>query len=173
MTLSVEMAEAADLIPKSPLAYPDLCGKHRLQVEVQMMDREIGFLEEELSSLDELQTASTCCEEVNKYVDENPDPLLPETRKVGRSGCLWRCMRWLVCFNLASLCCCRNCKRESDKSSCCGKHNNFRCNCITSCKPCLICPGYGCGCFLSCCRNNNTSCFPPKYSGSCCIFRCN
>lgn len=45
MTLSVEMAEAADLIPKSPLAYPDLCGKHRLQVEVQMMDREIGFLE--------------------------------------------------------------------------------------------------------------------------------
>ncbi|KMZ57291.1 hypothetical protein ZOSMA_87G00330 [Zostera marina] len=49
--------------PKSPPAYPDFCGRHRLQVEVQSMNREIRFLEEELHSLDDTQPASRCCKE--------------------------------------------------------------------------------------------------------------
>lgn len=31
--------------PKSPPKYPDLCGRRRLQLEVQILNREIGFLE--------------------------------------------------------------------------------------------------------------------------------
>lgn len=31
--------------PKSPPKYPDLCGRRRLQLEVQSLNREVGFLE--------------------------------------------------------------------------------------------------------------------------------
>jgi hypothetical protein len=31
--------------PKSPPRYPDLCGRRRLQLEVQILNREVGFLE--------------------------------------------------------------------------------------------------------------------------------
>ncbi|KAK8941888.1 hypothetical protein KSP40_PGU011359 [Platanthera guangdongensis] len=31
--------------PKSPPKYPDFCGRRRLQLEVQILNREIGFLE--------------------------------------------------------------------------------------------------------------------------------
>jgi hypothetical protein len=31
--------------PRSPPTYPDLCGRRRLQLEVQILNREVGFLE--------------------------------------------------------------------------------------------------------------------------------
>ncbi|RZS18359.1 hypothetical protein BHM03_00050608, partial [Ensete ventricosum] len=31
--------------PRSPPRYPDLCGRHRLQAGIQLLSREIGFLE--------------------------------------------------------------------------------------------------------------------------------
>ena len=31
--------------PRSPPRYPDLCGRRRLQLEVQVLNREVGFLE--------------------------------------------------------------------------------------------------------------------------------
>jgi hypothetical protein len=31
--------------PKSPPRYPDLCGRRRLQLEMQILNREVGFLE--------------------------------------------------------------------------------------------------------------------------------
>ncbi|XP_068663171.1 uncharacterized protein [Aristolochia californica] len=31
--------------PRSPPKYPDLCGRHRKQAELQVLNREIGFLE--------------------------------------------------------------------------------------------------------------------------------
>ncbi|OEL32136.1 hypothetical protein BAE44_0006846 [Dichanthelium oligosanthes] len=31
--------------PRSPPRYPDLCGRRRLQLEVQILNREVGFLE--------------------------------------------------------------------------------------------------------------------------------
>ncbi|PKA65723.1 hypothetical protein AXF42_Ash013138 [Apostasia shenzhenica] len=31
--------------PKSPPKYPDFCGRRRLQLEIQILNREVGFLE--------------------------------------------------------------------------------------------------------------------------------
>lgn len=31
--------------PRSPPRYPDLCGRRRLHLEVQILNREVGFLE--------------------------------------------------------------------------------------------------------------------------------
>ncbi|KAG6769903.1 hypothetical protein POTOM_025569 [Populus tomentosa] len=81
--------------PKSPPEYPDLYGKRREMAKVQMLEREIGFLEvgfkfaiilcsppnwhveEELKSLHGLQPASRCCKEVTDFVVANSDPLIP------------------------------------------------------------------------------------------------
>ncbi|KAF4363586.1 hypothetical protein F8388_002127 [Cannabis sativa] len=49
--------------PKSPPAYPDLYGKRRETAKVQMLEREIGFLQEELKSAERIQPASRCCKE--------------------------------------------------------------------------------------------------------------
>ncbi|KAK1279477.1 hypothetical protein QJS04_geneDACA004908 [Acorus gramineus] len=49
--------------PKSPPKYPDLCGRHRRQVQIQSLNREIGFLQEELQSLEVIKSASKCCKE--------------------------------------------------------------------------------------------------------------
>ncbi|KAH0970815.1 hypothetical protein GBA52_022971 [Prunus armeniaca] len=49
--------------PKSPPQYPDLYGKRRETARVQMLEREIGFLEEELKSVERLQPSSRCCKE--------------------------------------------------------------------------------------------------------------
>ncbi|KAF9680386.1 hypothetical protein SADUNF_Sadunf06G0115700 [Salix dunnii] len=63
--------------PKSPPEYPDLYGKRREMLKVQMLEREIGFLEEELKSVQGLQPASRSCKEVTDFVVANPDPLIP------------------------------------------------------------------------------------------------
>nr|GMC95614.1 guanine nucleotide-binding protein subunit gamma 3 [Ipomoea batatas] len=44
--------------PKSPPQYPDLYGKRRELARVQMLEREIGFLEDELKFVDRLHPAS-------------------------------------------------------------------------------------------------------------------
>ncbi|MQM05237.1 hypothetical protein Taro_038048 [Colocasia esculenta] len=75
--------------PKSPPTYPDVCGRHRLQVGLQTLNREIGFLEEELHSLNDLQPASSCCKGVNDFVGTNPDPLLLINQK-RHKGYAWR-----------------------------------------------------------------------------------
>ncbi|BBH08208.1 Guanine nucleotide-binding protein subunit gamma 3 [Prunus dulcis] len=49
--------------PKSPPQYPDLYGKRRETARVQMLEREIGFLEEELKSVERLQPSSRCCKD--------------------------------------------------------------------------------------------------------------
>ncbi|KAF3324146.1 Guanine nucleotide-binding protein subunit gamma 3 [Carex littledalei] len=63
--------------PKSPPKYPDLCGRRRLQLEVQILNREIGFLQEELQSLEGIQPVSRCCKELNEFVGTKPDPIIP------------------------------------------------------------------------------------------------
>ncbi|KAB5552492.1 hypothetical protein DKX38_009803 [Salix brachista] len=78
--------------PKSPPEYPDLYGKRREMLKVQMLEREIGFLEEELKSVQGLQSASRCCKEVADFVVANPDPLIPTSRKKRRSCLFWK---WL------------------------------------------------------------------------------
>ncbi|KAL0410410.1 UNVERIFIED_CONTAM: Guanine nucleotide-binding protein subunit gamma 3 [Sesamum latifolium] len=49
--------------PKSPPEYADLYGKRREMAKVQVLEREIGFLEEELKSVEGLQPASRPCKE--------------------------------------------------------------------------------------------------------------
>ncbi|KAG6739511.1 hypothetical protein POTOM_057112 [Populus tomentosa] len=78
--------------PKSPREYPDLYGKRREMAKVQMLEREIGFLEEELKSIQGLQPASTSCKEVTDFVMANSDPLMPTSRKKRRSSRFWK---WL------------------------------------------------------------------------------
>ncbi|KAH7852694.1 hypothetical protein Vadar_028040 [Vaccinium darrowii] len=49
--------------PKSPPEYPDLYGKRRELAKVQMLEREITFLEGELKFVETLPPASRCCKE--------------------------------------------------------------------------------------------------------------
>ncbi|KAH0452242.1 hypothetical protein IEQ34_019541 [Dendrobium chrysotoxum] len=42
---AAQVAVKAAPSPKSPPKYPDFCGRRRLQLEVQILNREIGFLE--------------------------------------------------------------------------------------------------------------------------------
>ncbi|KAK8637841.1 hypothetical protein V6N13_136300 [Hibiscus sabdariffa] len=71
--------------PKSPPEYPDLYGKRRETAKIQMLEREISFLEEELKSLEGLQPASRYCKEVTDFVMAKSDPLIPTSRKNRKS----------------------------------------------------------------------------------------
>ncbi|XP_057468097.1 guanine nucleotide-binding protein subunit gamma 3-like isoform X2 [Actinidia eriantha] len=82
--------------PKSPPEYPDLYGKRREVAKVQMLEREITFLEGELKLVESLQPASRSCKEVADYVGANSDPFIPTSRKIRRSCSFWK---WLwLCF---------------------------------------------------------------------------
>ncbi|XP_059633243.1 guanine nucleotide-binding protein subunit gamma 3-like isoform X2 [Cornus florida] len=85
--------------PKPPLEYPDLYGKRRQLAKVQILEREIGFLKEELKSIDGLQPASRCCKEVADFVEANTDPLVPASRKIQSSCRFWK----LICSLLLQL----------------------------------------------------------------------
>ncbi|KAI6679745.1 hypothetical protein NL676_033626 [Syzygium grande] len=92
--------------PKSPPEYPDLYGKRREAAKVQMLEREIGFLEEELKSLDGLQPASRCCKEVADFVVANPEPLIPTYQKGNESCRFWKWLCGMSCFSFSWVCCC-------------------------------------------------------------------
>ncbi|KAG5547036.1 hypothetical protein RHGRI_012910 [Rhododendron griersonianum] len=66
--------------PKSPPEYPDLYGKRRELAKVQMLEREISFLEGELKFVESLPPASRCCKEVADFAVTNPDPFIPTIR---------------------------------------------------------------------------------------------
>ncbi|RXI06181.1 hypothetical protein DVH24_018223 [Malus domestica] len=91
--------------PKSPPQYPDLYGKRRETARVQMLEREIGFLEEELKSVERLQPASRCCKEVVDFVVANPDPLIPTNRKKRRSCRFWKWLWYHFLFVLKNYKC--------------------------------------------------------------------
>ncbi|PWZ58281.1 Guanine nucleotide-binding protein subunit gamma 3 [Zea mays] len=63
--------------PRSPPRYPDLCGRRRLQLEVQILNREVGFLEQEIQGLERIQPVSRCCNDVNEFVSAKTDPMIP------------------------------------------------------------------------------------------------
>ncbi|XP_071685084.1 guanine nucleotide-binding protein subunit gamma 3-like isoform X2 [Lolium perenne] len=62
--------------PKSPPSSPDPCGRHRLQLAVDTLHREIGFLEGEINSIEGVHAASKCCKEVDEFVGKNADPFI-------------------------------------------------------------------------------------------------
>ncbi|KAL6846212.1 hypothetical protein ACP4OV_023660 [Aristida adscensionis] len=71
--------------PKSPPRYPDLCGRRRLQLELQILNREIDFLKDELQSLEGVQPVSRSCKEVNEFVGTKQDPLIPIKKRRHKS----------------------------------------------------------------------------------------
>ncbi|KAK1377845.1 G protein gamma domain-containing protein [Heracleum sosnowskyi] len=88
-------------LPKSPPPYPDLYGKRRELARVQMLEREIGFLEEELKTVGRIQPASHSCKEVADFVMANSDPLVTKSRKIRRSRRFWKWLCGKSCFNLS------------------------------------------------------------------------
>ncbi|KAH0907004.1 hypothetical protein HID58_038831, partial [Brassica napus] len=78
--------------PKSPPEYPDLYGKRREAARVQMLEREIGYLEAkvvdllnlgsyyiqgEIKFIEGVQPASRCCKEVSDFVTTKESKTLP------------------------------------------------------------------------------------------------
>ncbi|CAL9148486.1 guanine nucleotide-binding protein subunit gamma 4-like [Musa acuminata AAA Group] len=168
--------------PRSPRRYTDLCGRHRLQARVQLLSREIGFLEEELQSVEGLQLVSVCCKEVDKYVGTTPDPLIPTYKKRHKSCCFSRWLRAMVCFN--ATCFTGGCSSWQNRP-CCTRRPNGSCSssggypsrscCSVSCSrlrcviPSLSCPGYSCGCVCSCSNCTKVRLCPTCL---CCISHC-
>ncbi|KAK2651956.1 hypothetical protein Ddye_011812 [Dipteronia dyeriana] len=78
--MEVACGSAAVEPPMSPRSPPggglDLYGKRRQMVKVQVLEREIGLLKEELKSVEDLQLASRCCKELNDFVETKPDPFI-------------------------------------------------------------------------------------------------
>lgn len=147
--------------PKSPPVYPDLYGKRRELAKVQMLEREIGFLEEEVKSAEDLPPASKCCKEVADFVVANSDPLIPTNRKIHKRCRFWKWLCGMPCISLSWLCCCmRCCSLRLEKPHC-----SFCCSCH-GCSP----PKWRCCCNLSrsssCCRPRNTLCG----GKTCCAF---
>ncbi|KAL1805174.1 hypothetical protein ACET3Z_028242 [Daucus carota] len=121
-------------LPKSPPPYPDLYGKRRELARVQMLEREIGFLEEELKTVGRIQPASRSCKEVTDFVMANSDPLVTKSRKIRKSRRFWKWLCGKSCFNLSWMCCCCGCCPRLRRPDCCS------CSCdICNCNPCACC----------------------------------
>ncbi|XP_038699140.1 guanine nucleotide-binding protein subunit gamma 3-like isoform X2 [Tripterygium wilfordii] len=173
--------------PKSPPKYPDLYGKRRETAKVQMLEREIGFLEEELKSIDGLQPASRCCKDVTDFVVANSDPLIP-IRKKRKSCRIWKWLCGLPCFNFSWICCCccnSGCPLRLEMPHCCCRCHcrccNFNickcCSCNTCSLPklrwCCVCPRFNCCREISCCCSS-LECPSPSCPdcSSCCRWVC-
>ncbi|KAF7843607.1 putative G-protein gamma [Senna tora] len=62
-----------------PLALQlDFYGKRRQMLKIQVLDREIALLQEELKSLEGLHPASRCCKELDTFVGCSSDPFTPK-----------------------------------------------------------------------------------------------
>nr|AUO16492.1 dense and erect panicle 1 [Triticum turgidum subsp. durum]AUO16493.1 dense and erect panicle 1 [Triticum compactum]AUO16494.1 dense and erect panicle 1 [Triticum spelta] len=160
--------------PRSPPRYPDMCGRRRLQLEVQILDRELTFLKDELHLLEGAQPVSRsgCLKEVNEFVGTKQDPLIPSNKRKHRSCRLYWWIRSKLCICASWLCCscqclptckrprCFDCSCCEPNCSCCSP-NCCSCSCFKippCCKP-------SCGCF-DCC---SCSCSKPQ----CCSGGCN
>ncbi|XP_076913438.1 uncharacterized protein LOC143572061 [Bidens hawaiensis] len=181
--------------PKSP---PELYGKRRELAKVVMLEREIGFLQEELKSIETLQPASSCIKQVADYVVTTPEPLINVCRKTRKSCRFWR---WLFCgnscFNMSCLSCCGGCSCNCLRGCCSFKTPRCCCNggccslplpdkccswsipkptcafkppsCPECLKPCSCCPTCNSSCCSTCgCR----CCWPTKCSCSCWPTKC-
>ncbi|KAI3447221.1 hypothetical protein Pfo_003886 [Paulownia fortunei] len=151
--------------PKSPPGYPDLYGKRRELAKVQMLEREIGFLEEELKSIEGLQLASRSCKEVADFVTANADPLIPTTKKIRRSCRFWKWICGVSCFNFSWICCC-SCSSHLKMPRCCDCNI---CNCCSN--PCVNCGIPKCHCF-SCWNSQCFKKFKCSLKYCCCIPKC-
>ncbi|XP_057468099.1 guanine nucleotide-binding protein subunit gamma 3-like isoform X4 [Actinidia eriantha] len=149
--------------PKSPPEYPDLYGKRREVAKVQMLEREITFLEGELKLVESLQPASRSCKEVADYVGANSDPFIPTSRKIRRSCSFWKWLCGSPCFNFSWICC----------FSCTPRLKMPHCSCdcdLCNFHSCVSCSMPKCRC---CCFWPQSRCFNKiSCSCKCCIPRC-
>ncbi|KAK9149224.1 hypothetical protein Scep_007981 [Stephania cephalantha] len=189
-------------LPKSPPKYPDMSGKRRELAKIQILEREIGFLEEELKSFEGVQLASRSCKEVHEFVGTRSDPLIPTNRKSSRSSRFWKQLCKRSCLNLSWICCFSGCTCKLKPWNCCPaccKSENWlcfldapccfcncrpRCDCLknTPCRRCCVCKAPSCPDCPNCCRCSCSCpdctkvCSSCSYSCSCpcskCIKRC-
>lgn len=157
--------------PKSP---PELYCKRRELAKVVMLEREIGFLQEELKSIETLQPASFCIKEVADYVVTNPEPLITVCRKTRKSCGFWNWLCGNSCFSMSSVCCCGCTGCSVETPSCCGSCSSPGCcscslpKCSCSYKP--QCPSCLKACF--CCPNCSNNWCPKCPNCSCCCKCC-
>ncbi|XP_058108617.1 guanine nucleotide-binding protein subunit gamma 4-like isoform X2 [Magnolia sinica] len=157
--------------PRSPPRYPDLYGKHRKQAELQVLNREIGFLEEELQSLEGLQPASRCCKENQKFHrsfrickwlrcghSSNPvltyvGTLVAQSQQNDPSCTCWPTLkRMKSCFNLSWLCCFSGCTFHLKWPACtCDPARYCKCCCrLPDCRSLPHCCRCRCRCRCHC-----------------------
>ncbi|KAK3123583.1 hypothetical protein QOZ80_8AG0633100 [Eleusine coracana subsp. coracana] len=150
------MGDAAAPRPRSPPRYPDMCGRRRLQLEVQILNREVGFLEQEIQGLERIQPVSRCCKDVNEFVGAKIDPLMPVSKRKQGSCRLYWWIRSKLCTCFPCLCC--SCLPKPETPSC-------------SCRDALCCrPACSCLNTPSCCEDpcSLPSCDCQPQCGSCC-----
>ncbi|CAH1425433.1 unnamed protein product [Lactuca virosa] len=141
------------LASSSPfVGYVDLYGKRRQAARVQVIEREIGLLQDEIKSLGSIGLASSSCKELDDFIDATPDPLIAINPMSGGSknflkifGRKFSCLSWMCCFC----------------GTCCGSHISCCCDVKKSCswRLCKCCT-------ISCRCSFDLSC--PKYSVCCC-----
>ncbi|XP_050231349.1 guanine nucleotide-binding protein subunit gamma 3-like isoform X1 [Mercurialis annua] len=155
--------------PKSPPGGLDLFGKRRQLVKVQILEREIGLLQEELKSVEGLQPASRSCKELNDFVGAKPDPLVSiGNEEAHKSHLCWKklCGPWICCFSS-----CQHNLKTPKCCTCCPMSNYYKLN-FCSCSEKPSCTGLSwptCRCCLNsslcsckklnhCCSCSNTCC---------------
>ncbi|CAI0473179.1 unnamed protein product [Linum tenue] len=140
---SVGVVVVGPVSPKSPPSGSlDMYGKRRQLVKVQVLEREIALLQEELKAVDVLQPASKCCREVHEYVDGRQDPFISkkEESHLLHKPCLsWKqlCRPWGCCLSecqchvrlpkCLSCCTCRRRQNSGRRQS--GSDSNSNANC--------------------------------------------
>uniref|UniRef100_A0A0C9RGM4 TSA: Wollemia nobilis Ref_Wollemi_Transcript_26263_1144 transcribed RNA sequence n=1 Tax=Wollemia nobilis TaxID=56998 RepID=A0A0C9RGM4_9CONI len=87
---SLESQNGQSQDTRPPLTETDVRGKHRKLAELNRLNQEIRYLEEELDELDKTEKAASPCKEMINTVESTPDPLLPVTR--GPANPIWD--RW-------------------------------------------------------------------------------
>ncbi|XWS12160.1 hypothetical protein CRYUN_Cryun37aG0066100 [Craigia yunnanensis] len=168
--------------PRSPPGSLDLYGKRTQKFKVQVLERDIGLLQEELKSVEGLHPASRYCKEVDEFVGDKQDPLVTKTQKIHKSHPFWNCLRerscifpWVCCcfsckFHLkmpSFFTCCISCKSECLQCSCCLDTTCLKC-CNCEVHSCSTCP---CCCFgpvFHKCKMVNSCCGCRKASNSSC-----
>lgn len=146
--------------PQPPQAetYLDICGRHRKQVELNRLSKEISLLEEELKMLEGLSLASQCCKSVVENVEKRSDPLLPFVTE-GQSTSSWE--RWFkersTDTDYSCFCSCRQLKVRKIshwKRFTCWKPNFRQASCLIprfNCCTCCCFQSHRTGC-IKCCN---------------------
>ncbi|XP_028752201.1 guanine nucleotide-binding protein subunit gamma 3 isoform X1 [Neltuma alba] len=158
MATSLTSSTEQPLSPRSPPppGLLDFYGKRKQMVKIQVLEREIALLQEELKSLEGLHPASRCCKELDTFVGSGSDPFTSTNQTISKSHGFWKHtrLRLLGLVSLPWVCCSRCClaPRRTLKGCCrsggrCWKTKTVRCCCnvVKPCGNCLVC--FSCDCY--------------------------